>query len=444
MGVKVLILDLYKKSKYRISKDTSGGYGTENDFGIGFLPQTLAIFAKKMLFWPPLSILNFASELINAGIECGYSQNIKDIDNSLDYIFINVSIICSSYELSITREIKKKYPKIKIFATGSFAKIMEQAYRAIDVAVIVGEPEFISQQIKINNVNLNFLHSMGTIKINGDDPNKLSLPLWINLKSCKTKNYIFGLSNGYAPIIATYGCPYSCYEYCVYPLQQGRKIRNKDPEKVIEEILYIQKKSGIKNYVFRDPVFSINKSNSSELLEKMAQEVHGCNFTIETHLNNIDQELAIKFKDASINWIKFGIESSSMTIKKNVHRYTLDNDDQITRVNILKKEKIKTVAMYILCQPNDSYETCDETIQYSIKLGTDLAQFSIFTPYPGTPHFSKMQADKNLLFEDWEKYTQYNLVYKHDFFDINAARKILGKAYTKYYINKIKKKFYIS
>ncbi len=31
--MKILIIDTYKNVTYRISKDTSGGYGTGNDFG---------------------------------------------------------------------------------------------------------------------------------------------------------------------------------------------------------------------------------------------------------------------------------------------------------------------------------------------------------------------------------------------------------------------------
>ena len=41
----ILILDPYPKKNYRISKDTSGGYGTGNDFGDSFIPKTL----KKLL-----------------------------------------------------------------------------------------------------------------------------------------------------------------------------------------------------------------------------------------------------------------------------------------------------------------------------------------------------------------------------------------------------------
>ena len=41
--------------------------------------------------------------------------------------------------------------------------------------------------------------------------------------------------------------------------------------------------------------------------------------------------------------------------------------------------------MYILGFPTDTDETINKTINYSKKLNTTYAQFSVWTPYPGTP-----------------------------------------------------------
>ena len=41
MRKKIIILDPYKETDYRISKDTSGGYGTGNDFGDSIIPKLI-------------------------------------------------------------------------------------------------------------------------------------------------------------------------------------------------------------------------------------------------------------------------------------------------------------------------------------------------------------------------------------------------------------------
>ena len=54
MKEKILILDPERKANYKISKDTSGGYGTGNDFGYSIVPRILKNLLKKYSDWPPL------------------------------------------------------------------------------------------------------------------------------------------------------------------------------------------------------------------------------------------------------------------------------------------------------------------------------------------------------------------------------------------------------
>ena len=52
--MKILIIDTYKNVAYRISKDTSGGYGTGNNFGDSLFTNFLKKTLKKIHEWPPL------------------------------------------------------------------------------------------------------------------------------------------------------------------------------------------------------------------------------------------------------------------------------------------------------------------------------------------------------------------------------------------------------
>ena len=72
-----------------------------------------------------------------------------------------------------------------------------------------------------------------------------------------------------------------------------------------------------------------------------------------------------------------------------------------------------------------------KTIEYSIKLPNQLVQYSVFTPYPGTPIFKKFE-DK-ISVKRYESFDQYNLVYDHKLFDAKKIRFFLSKAYSKYY-----------
>ena len=146
--------------------------------------------------------------------------------------------------------------------------------------------------------------------------------------------------------------------------------------------------------------------------------------------------MAGRLKSASVDWVKFGIESASQEVLDNVSRYSINEDEERKNIQILKNHKIKTNAMYIVCQPLDTYETAKKTIEYAIDLKTHLAQFSMFTPYPGTPYYEKVK-DKQLTTKNFEDYTQFKLVYNHPIFSQKDARKVLGDAYSKYYLSKL-------
>ena len=79
MKKKILILNPEKKVNYRISKDTSGGYGTGNDFGYSIVPRILKYLLKKYSDWPPLFAAYTFSVLKNLGYEVTYSKNLNII-----------------------------------------------------------------------------------------------------------------------------------------------------------------------------------------------------------------------------------------------------------------------------------------------------------------------------------------------------------------------------
>ena len=89
--------------------------------------------------------------------------------------------------------------------------------------------------------------------------------------------------------------------------------------------------------------------------------------------------------------------------------------------------------MYIIGFPSDNEQSINNTINYAKKLNTTYAQFSIWTPYPGTPVYEKYKEfiTKNR----YESFDHYTLVYKHEKFNEEEIKKFLEKSYTKFYLN---------
>ena len=76
-------------------------------------------------------------------------------------------------------------------------------------------------------------------------------------------------------------------------------------------------------------------------------------------------------------------------------------------------------------------ETIKQTLRYAKMLNTNVAGFTIYTPFPGTKSFEQLK-DK-LITEDFTKFDAHHLVFKHDNFSADELYRIKEKAFLSYY-----------
>jgi anaerobic magnesium-protoporphyrin IX monomethyl ester cyclase len=424
--MKILLLDPQRKVSHRISKDTSGGYGTGNDFGDTIVPNTLKYLMKKNSHWPPMHAIYTYAVLEKMGHEIIYEESLPDNFKNYDLFIIVSSIVCCETEIDIIKLLKSENKKI--FVIGPFATNIPQKYCEAGASVISGEPEFYFKKNKNFDEDLKkkivkFDHNFSI-----DD---LPYPPWNKvIKNFNSVNNLFGRYKS-LPILGTRGCPYSCQTYCVYPLQQGRNVRQREPKKIVDEIEYWKKNFGVTMFFFRDPVFSINKKHTLAFCKELYERNLNIKFVIETHLRILDTELIKELLNCGLKGAKVGVESANSDVLSDADRFTVSKDVQLSKIRELEDNKIMVSAMFIIGFPTDTEETINKTIDYAKFLNTSFAQFSVWTPYPGTPIFKKFE-DK-ISVKRYESFDQYNLVYEHKLFNAKKIRFFLGKAYSKYY-----------
>ena len=424
----ILILDVYPKKKYRISKDQNGAYGTANNYGTSLFSKLLSLAVKNSIDFPPLYAVQTCGELLNCGYNVSYSKEL-DLKKEYDLYIMPSSIVCHETEIEYLKKLKKENKLVIII--GPFATSNPKKYVEAGGIVIKGEPEMffhkskkkISDFKKLPKIVENFtLYEL----------DELSFPGWEVI----FKNYVPKMKFlGPGPTIninASRGCPYSCFYYCVYPLQQGRKLRLKSPNRLLDEMIYFNKKLNVSNFIFRDPVFSIHREHTKEICKAIIKSKYKFKIAIETHLKNIDNNLAKLLKKAGVKLIYVGIESEDVDVRKNSNRISEDNLTQIQKINFLEKIGINVKAMYIIGMPTDSPNNFLKTVNYAKKINSSFAQFSVFTPYPGTPAFSEYK--KIITKKKYEEFTQWQLVFKHKNFKENDVLKLLNFSYRSYYL----------
>lgn len=181
------------------------------------------------------------------------------------------------------------------------------------------------------------------------------------------------------------GCPAQC-NFCVYPQTlHGHKYRLRSAENVIGEIEYILDNfPDVKEIVFEDDTFTINKSRVSEICNLMIQK--GFHKKIRWLCNarvNLDYETMALMKKAGCHLIIPGIESMNQQILNNIKKGT--TVEQIERYIInARKAGLMVHACYMVGNQGETRETMEATLAAALRFKTDTAQFFPLIPYPGT------------------------------------------------------------
>mgnify|MGYP001178843901 CR=1 FL=1 len=435
--MKFLILDIYKNDNWRLVKDTAGGYGTGNDFGNSFFSRLINTLVSKMINMPPMYSMYILSILKKRNSHATYSKNYNLNElNEIDYIITTSSIICHETEIEALKQLVSKNKKI--FVTGVFANVMKKKYNFDkNIYVVPGEPEafFLNVDLDKSSLDSFFQDEKSSKQLPEivDNLDNLPFPDWSEyLKNYKLRNNFLGFNSKSAiPIVATRGCPYSCFNYCTYPLQQGRKVRLRSIKNIVTEIKYWIETIGTNKFIFRDPVFSINRKHTIELCKEIINQKLKIEYLIETHLKNLDDEMISLLKQSGLKMVYIGIESSNSNILKDIKRFTIANDDQQLIINKLVKEGIFVKSMFMFGNPEDTEESVKNTIDYSIKLSNQLVQYSVFTPYPGTPIFN--HYENKITENNYEQFNQYNLTFKHRNLDNTKIKYLKNYGYKRFY-----------
>ena len=439
------LLDCYPQDNIRMCKDTAGGYGTGNDFGNTLFSKLLNIYVDTNIGMPSIEIM-IISSILKKSHTVHYTRDLNDKEiESSDFIILPSSIIAHETELNALNQLKHK----KIFVTGIFATTKRDKYLTENSIVVKNESDtFFYNLEKSNNLNLNYLNDLFNKKElinNFYSPVELDdfpYPDWGSYtKKYPLRNDFFSLSQKIAiPLLGTRGCPYSCFFYCTYPLQQGRKVRARSVENIIDEIKYWKKELGTNKFVFRDPVFSINRKHTIEFCKKVIEQKLDITFMVETHLNNLDDEMIPLLRKAGLELVYVGVESSSHFVLKDMKRFTVEHDKQFQVIKKCEDSGIKVKTMFIIGNPEDNKDTIIASIEYAKYLPSLYSQFSVFTPYPGTPVYNDY---KDLITEKkLENFNQYNLTFKHNNLTEKRISELKSKAYFKFYFN-FKKVFQI-
>jgi (E)-4-hydroxy-3-methyl-but-2-enyl pyrophosphate reductase len=87
-------------------------------------------------------------------------------------------------------------------------------------------------------------------------------------------------------------------------------------------------------------------------------------------------------------------------------------EDYARRVDLLHRNGIQVNGSFVLGFDHDREDVFERTVEWVESNRLECATFHILTPYPGTPLFSKLEAEGRLLHREWDKYDTAHVVFR--------------------------------
>ena len=317
---------------------------------------------------------------------------------------------------------------IKVIMSGSDAADHFEKYlnHGVDF-VVIGEGEITLKELitSLEKGDSNFGQIDGIAYKDGDkvtrttprqivkDLDSFPMPAWdlIDIESYKK---IWIESHGYFSlnIATTRGCPFKC-NWCAKPIY-GNRYNSRSPQKVAEEIEYLQQNYDTSYFWMFDDIFGLKPGWVQDFRDIIKAKGLKFKYKIQSRVDLLLQEDTIEaLADSGAETVWVGAESGSQKI--------LDAMDKGTKVEqifkatkLLKKNGIRPAFFLQFGYLGEEKEDIDKTIKMVLELMPEEIGISVSYPLPGTKFYDKV---KEQLKEkaNWTDSDELALMYKGTF-----------------------------
>ncbi|MBE1237089.1 magnesium-protoporphyrin IX monomethyl ester anaerobic oxidative cyclase [Phaeovibrio sulfidiphilus] len=230
------------------------------------------------------------------------------------------------------------------------------------------------------------------------------------------------------------GCPFTC-SFCSQ-WKFWRDYRVRDPKKVVDEIEVLVKEHGVGFFILADEEPTINKQKFIEFCQELIDRKLDVLWGINTRVTDIlrDEELLPFYRKAGLIHISLGTEAAAQ-LKLDLFNKETTVAENKKAIDLLRANGIVTEAQFIVGLDNETPETLEETYQLCREWNPDMANWSMFTPWPFSDLFQEM-GDKVEVF-DFEKYNFVTPIMKPAAMDRATLLDLTMKNYRRFYMNKM-------
>jgi radical SAM superfamily enzyme YgiQ (UPF0313 family) len=189
------------------------------------------------------------------------------------------------------------------------------------------------------------------------------------------------------PIQCKRGCPLRC-TYCTYPSIEGRAMRRRSPQEIVEEMQRVQRDIGPRCFEFIDSVFNMPESYAIELCQAIIDAGLRVNLTtMGVNPRFLSATLLEVMKRAGFNSLMITPESASDPVLEAM-RKGFTREEVIRGARLVQDAGISSMWFFMLGAPGETQETADETVAFAERYLNRRNTLAMFTTgiriLPGT------------------------------------------------------------
>jgi len=231
------------------------------------------------------------------------------------------------------------------------------------------------------------------------------------------------------------GCPFTC-SFCSQ-WKFWRDYRVRDPRKVVDEIEKLVNDHQVGFFILADEEPTINKAKFTEFCHELIARglPDRVKWGINTRVTDImrDKDLLGLWRKAGLVHVSLGTEAAAQ-MKLDLFNKETKVGNNKEAIRLLREADIFTEAQFIVGLDNETAETLEETYQMAWDWQPDLANWSMYTPWPFTPLFQEL-GDKVEVF-DFSKYNFVTPIMKPEAMERGELLDRVMNNYRRFYMKK--------
>lgn len=231
------------------------------------------------------------------------------------------------------------------------------------------------------------------------------------------------------------GCPFTCSFCSQWKFWRDYRIR--DPKKVVDEIENLVENHGVGFFILADEEPTIHRKKFVAFCEELIARglPDKVKWGINTRVTDIlrDEKLLPLYRKAGLVHVSLGTEAAAQ-LRLDLFNKETKIEDNRRAIELLRNADIFIEAQFIVGLENETAETLEETYQMAKDWDPDLANWSMYTPWPFSSLFQEL-GDKVEVF-DFSKYNFVTPIMKPEAMDRAELLDRVMNNYRRFYMKK--------